>query len=133
MREAAKGLPPGQLLQLFEQTMGALWNRTHRTLGSVTLGAVTDRVLINASERFAPFESLKVEAKGIDFQELRERTDIFGDGKALAQGIQFVIVEFVSVIGNLTGEILTPGLYLELSKITLKDLARKGNHEGEES
>ena len=126
MSEAAKDLAPGQLMQLFEQTMGALWNRTHRTLGSVTLGAVTDRVLVNASERFAPFESLKVEAKGIDFGTLREQSAVFDDSDALGEGIRFVIVEFMSVIGNLTGDLLTPGLYAELSKIKLKDLALKG-------
>jgi hypothetical protein len=133
MRDAAKSLPPEQLLQLFEQAMGALWNRTHQTLGSVTLGAVTDRVVVNASEKFAPFESIKVETQGIDFRELRKQAGVFDDGDALAEGIRYVIVEFVSVIGNLTGDILTPGLYSELSKITLKDLALKGKHEGDES
>jgi len=133
MREVAQGLPPSQLLQLFEQTMGALWNRTHQALGSVTLVAVADRVLVYASEKFTPFESLKVEETGINFLELRERADAFSDGDALAEGIQFVIVEFVSVIGNLTGDILTPGLYSELSKITMKDLAQQGKHEGNKS
>jgi hypothetical protein len=133
MRDLAKSLPPEQLMQLFERTMGALWSRTYRTLGGVTLGAVTDRVLDSASERFAPFGSITVGTEGIDFQALRELSGVFDDRGALAEGIRFVIVEFISVIGNLTGDLLTPALYVELSKITRKDLAPNGKHEGETS
>ena len=102
--------------------MGALWSRAHLTLGDVTLGAIMDRVLHNAAERFSPFESLKVEPNGIDWRELRERQEALDEGD-LAEGIQFVIVEFLVVVGNLTGEILTPALHSELSKITPKDSA----------
>jgi hypothetical protein len=133
MRDVAKGLPPERLMQLFEQTMGALWNRTYQTLGGVTLGAVTDRVLVNAAERFGPFGSIRVETEGIEFQSLREQSGIFDDADALTEGIRFVIVEFTSVIGNLTGDLLTPGIYAELAKITQKDLALKGKDEGEKS
>lgn len=122
MTQSAEGLSSDELLQLFEQAMAALWNRAHRTLGDVTLGAITDRVLYSASERFAPFESLKVEANGIDFRQLRER-GVF-DADDLAEGIRFVLVEFLAVIGNLTGEILTPALHLELSKVALNNSAK---------
>jgi hypothetical protein len=131
IKDVGKRLPPEQLMQLFEQTMGALWNRTHRTLGGVTLGAVTDRVLVHASEKFAPFESIKVDTEAIEFRALREQPGVFDDRDALAEGIRFVIAEFISVIGSLTGDLLTPGLYEVLSKITLKDLALKGEHGGE--
>jgi hypothetical protein len=120
-------LSPDQLLQLFEHAMGALWNRAHPTLGDVTLSAIMDRVLYNASERFSPFERLKVEPTGIDFRGFHEEGNVFDDDE-LIEGIQFVIVEFLVVIGNLTGEILTPALRSELSKITAKDSA-SGKHE----
>ena len=120
MMQAAKGLPPEQVLQLFEQAMAALWSRAHLTLGDVTLSAIMDRVLYNSAERFPPFESLTVGANGMDFEELREQATVL-DGDDLAEGIRFVITEFLAVIGNLTGEILTPSLHAELSKVTLKD------------
>lgn len=122
MKQAAKGLPPEQVLQLFEQAMAALWIRAHITLGDVTLSAIMDRVLYNAAERFPPFGSLKVGPHGMDFEELREQATVL-DGHDLAEGIHFVIAEFLAVIGNLTGEILTPSLHAELSKVTLKDSA----------
>ena len=120
MKQATSGLSPEELLDLFEQAMAVLWNRAHLILGDVTLSAIMDRVLYNAAERFSPFESLKVEPTGIDFAELHEQENVFDDGD-LAEGIRFVIVEFLVVIGNLTGEVLTPALHSELSKITPKD------------
>ena len=127
MKEAAKDLSSEQLLQLFEQAMGALWNRARLILGDVTLSAIMDRVLYNAAERFSLFESLEVGKNGLDFQELGERQNAFDEGD-LEEGIRFVIVEFLAVIGNLTGEILTPALHSELSKVTPKDSAG-GKHE----
>jgi len=79
MGQAAKGLSSEQLLLLFEQAMGALWNRTHVPLGAVTLTAIMDRVLHNASERFPAFELLKVEASGIDCRELHKARADFND------------------------------------------------------
>jgi hypothetical protein len=125
---AAQDVSSEQLFQLFEQAMDALWNRAHLTLGDVTLTAVMDRVLYNASERFVPFESLKVEQSGIDCRELRERGEIFNCGD-LREAMRFVLVEFLVVIGNLTGELLTPALHSELSKVSAKDSVAGGKHE----
>jgi hypothetical protein len=125
MGKAAKDASSEQLLQLFARVMGALWNRAHLTLGDVTLTAIVDRVLYTAAERFPPFESLKVGPEGIDFQKLREKREEISE-RELAAGVQFVIVEFMMVIGNLTAEILTPALQAELSKVTLKSQAPGG-------
>ena len=41
----------------------------------------------------------------------------------LVEGIRFVLVEFLTVLGNLTAEILTPELHSELSNVVLpKDI-----------
>ena len=117
MKQAAKGLSPEQLLELFEQAMSALWCRAHLTLGDATLTAIMDRVLLNASETFPPFESLEIEANGMDCRKLRQRPDVFDKLGKLEEAIRFVVVEFLVVIGNLTGELLTPALHSELSKI----------------
>ena len=91
-----KGLSPEALLRLFEAALGALWARTATTLGDVTLTAIGDRVLYNASEAFPLFSSLKVEpAGGIAFSELKERISSAQDGELVA-GIRFVLVEFLS-------------------------------------
>lgn len=125
MGRAGKDLSQEQLLKCFQQAMTALWNRAHLTLGVVTLTAIMDRVLYNASERFPPFGSLKVEAHGIDCQELLKRGEVYDDRK-LRGGIRFVVLEFLVVIGNLTGELLTPSLHSELSKVVAMNAPLRG-------
>ena len=125
MAQAVKGLSSEQSLQLFELAMTALWNRALLTLGDVTLAAILDRVLYNASERFTPFELLRIDAIGLNFRELRAKTSVL-DQHELEEAIRFVIVEFLVVIGNLTAEILTPILHSELLKVKL-DSAGAGN------
>ncbi|PYS48057.1 MAG: hypothetical protein DMG13_26380 [Acidobacteria bacterium] len=119
MAQAANGLSSKQLLQLFEQAVGALWDRAYVTLGGITLTAIMDRVLYSAGEKFPPFESLKVEPTGIDYRKLHERREVLNE-RELAEGIRFVIAEFIVVIGSLTAEILTPALHAQLSKVSLK-------------
>lgn len=108
-----EGLSPEQLLRAFEQALASMWRRAHRTLGDVTLTAIINRVLYNVSERFPLFSSLRLEATGLRCEELRDRV---GDllPRQLEEGIRFALVEFLTVLGNLTGEILTPALHSEL-------------------
>lgn len=116
MESVAKDLPPERLVQVFEQGFAALWRRAHRTLGDITLNAIGDRVLLTAAERFPFLSSLQVESAGLRCQELQG----YAGGLSrdwLLEGLRFVLVEFLSVLGNLTAEILTPALHAELSKV----------------
>ena len=109
MGQEANGCTSKQLVELFERAMVALWNRSHLTLGEITLASIVDRVLYNAAEKFR--------AQNANFK-----------GGELSEGMRFVITEFMVVIGNLTAEILTPVLHAELSKVTLKKQAPGGEH-----
>lgn len=120
MEGAAKGLPPERLLRLFEEGFGVLWRRAHQTLGEVTLTAIVDRVLSTATEQFPHLAPLKVEATGIRFEDLREHAASLQQDQ-LAEGIRFVLVEFLTILGNLTSDILTPALHSELLKVAPKE------------
>jgi hypothetical protein len=121
LERAGAGLSPDALLRLFEAAIGALWLRTTVTLGEVTLTAIAERVLHNASETFPLFASLQVEpAGGIPIHTLRERIGSSRD-KELIAGVRFVLVELLTVLGNLTAEILTPELHAELSNVALPE------------
>ena len=114
-------MPPEALLRLIEAALGALWARTQTTLGEVTLTAIAERVLHNTSEKFPLFSSLKVEPTGgIPFRDLRERITS-ADDSGLREAIRFVLVEFLTVLGNLTAEILTPELHSELTNFALPE------------
>jgi hypothetical protein len=127
MERLAKDLSSEQLVQLFEQATGAIWRRADITLGEITLTAIADRVLHNAAEKFPLFESLEVGEKGVDCQGLLESLNDDDEGQ-LTEGIRFVLLEFLLVIGNLTAGVLTPALHSELDKVSLEDLA-PGNNE----
>jgi len=118
LERSAANLPPERLLALFEQAFVALWRRPHTMLGEVTLGAVAERVLYNAAEKYPVLSSLSVAPTGeVQCAELRERISAVEPAQLLA-AVRFVLGEFMSVLGNLTAEILTQELRSELSKIS---------------
>ncbi|HXI59718.1 MAG TPA: hypothetical protein VNO55_26810 [Polyangia bacterium] len=118
LASAAANQTPKAVLRLFEAALGALCARAAATLGEVTLAAIAERVLHNASQSFPRLSSLKVEPTGgISFREFRELTRDWHDPD-LIRAVRFVLVEFLTVVGTLTAEILTPELYAELSRVT---------------
>jgi hypothetical protein len=124
---SAKGLSPEALLRLFEAALGALWFRTKTTLGEVTLTAIAERVLHNASEKYSLLWSLQVESTaGIQCRELRERIGSVQPAE-LEEAMRVVLVELLTVLGNLTAEILTPELHLEIHNVALPGSLRVGN------
>lgn len=123
MKRAA-GVSQGELAELFEKAMTALWHRTYSALGDITVAAIMDRVLYNAAERYSVLSSLKLDASGVNFTDFRQRADSINNPE-LGEAIRFVLVELLTVVGNLTAEILTPVLHSELSSVTVKDSRSK--------
>jgi hypothetical protein len=113
----AERLDPAQRWPFFEQALDALWQRAHRTLGDVTLMAIVGRVLHDAAQRAPLFGALTVEAHGFRCDARRERAGT-ADPRELAEGMRFVLVEYLTVLGSLTADILTPALHSELSNAT---------------
>ena len=109
-----KDAAPKRLLEVFEQGFGAVWRRAHATLGSVTLMAILDRVLYNAAERFPLLAPAEMDESGLRTDKLRERIDGL-DRDSLEEALRFILVEFLTVLGNLTAEVLTPALYSALA------------------
>ncbi len=127
LERSATGLGPESLLRLFEAALDAVWIRTKTTLGEVTLTAIAARVLHNASERFSLLWSLKIEpTSGIQCRELSDRIGSVEPAE-LRDAIRFVLVEFLTVVGNLTAEILTPALHAEVLTVALPDAIRVGS------
>lgn len=112
------------LVRLLEAALSAVWTRTGLTLGEVTLTAIAERVLYNATEKFPLFSALTVDPnRGVQFGELYERISS-DQGRQLVNGIRFLLVDLLTVIGNLTAEILTPELHLVLFKVALPKAVR---------
>lgn len=126
IERAAKGLPPEGVVGAFERGFSALWGRAYQTLGDVTLTAIVGRALFTAAEHYPFLSVLEVDISGLRVHRLREA----GGGASpdrLAEGLRFMLVEFLTVIGNLTADILTPSLHAALSAVE-----REGSGDGED-
>lgn len=115
LERATSGLPVRQLPLAFEQALNAVWRRAEPILGDVTLTAIADRVFYTAVERFPFLQSIDVSSGGVRCAALAARPEA-GDSDLLVPGLRFLLVEFLTVLGNLTADILTPALHSELSK-----------------
>lgn len=115
LQRALVGRPVDEQLAAFEELLGALWRRAHRTLGEVTLGAIVGRVLHVSVQRYPLLAGLGVDGSGVRFDDLRVRAATL-EPELLTGAVRFVVVELLTVLGNLTAEILTPPLHDELAR-----------------
>ncbi len=123
LRRAVRPASPDTLLVSFDLALNALWARTKATLGEVTLTAIVERVLYLSSEEFPFIAAIKVEpANGIMCHDLQEQLAPLPSSQA-EQGMRFVLVELLTVLGNLTAEILTPELHAELSRLAVREVS----------
>jgi len=123
MRLLAQDAPPARLLEFFEQGFAAMWRRALATLGDVTLTAILDRVLYNAAERFPLLAPLEMDGSGLRTENLRARIDGLNRDQ-LQAGLRFILVEFLTVLGNLTAEVLSPALHSALAKVAVPGKAQ---------
>jgi hypothetical protein len=114
---ATQDLQTAEVLALFERALGRLWDRARQTLGEVTLTAIVDRVLYTATERFPLLVALKIEGNALRWDERKRARD----KDEVADSMRFVLVELLTVLGNLTAEILTPALHSDLSSVVPRD------------
>lgn len=121
LAKAAKDLPRERQVALFERAVAALWQRAHMTLGEVTLCAVTERVLHHAAAKYSFLAQLKVERDGVRRFDVLAQSLAGVDDGTLNQSLRFVVIEILSVLGNLTDEIVTPGLHAELAKVSARE------------
>jgi len=116
MSQAVAGYSARQLIELLERALNALCEAAKKTLGEVTLTAIVDRVLYNAVERHPYLENLTFESSQVSCKKLLEMANL-PDETTVREGLRFVLVEFLTVLGNLTAEILTPVFHAELEKL----------------
>jgi hypothetical protein len=119
-RRAGVQLSAGRLLTVYESAFNAVWRRGQATLGTVTMTAIVNRVIYNATEAHPVLAALTVGNEGIDCDELKQRLDR-AEPATLAEGLRFVLLEWLTVIGNLTAEILTPALHEAVAAVPLDE------------
>lgn len=113
----APDLPPRQIVDALDDAFDRLWQRARKTLGDITLIAISERVLYTAARQFGVLDAVSCGDEGLDLDKLRERTSET-DRAELLLAARFVLVEFLTVLGKLVAEILTPALHAELANAT---------------
>jgi len=91
-----------------------MWQRAHLTLGKVTLNAIAGRVLHSTGRRYPMLSPLTLDEQGLRCRELIGGSS---DQSELENAVRSLLVEFLAVLGSLTGGVLTPALHAELSKL----------------
>ena len=116
LERAGRGLSSPALRRLLEAALGALWVRTQTTLGEVTLTAIGERVLYTAAEKYPFLASFKIDPpRGIELRAV-EGLPVPTEAE-LKEACRFVLIELLSVLGNLTAQILTAELHAELTAV----------------
>ncbi|MDD5303095.1 MAG: ATPase domain-containing protein, partial [Elusimicrobia bacterium] len=116
LEQAAKGVPPAAQLELFETAWGALWRRAESAVGEIVLESIAEMVHSNSAERYPFLAPLELGTADISCKALLESTSP-PEKSELQESLGFMLVNFLTVIGDLTDQILTPGLHDELSRL----------------
>jgi hypothetical protein len=114
-----------EIVRLFHAALGAVWNRAVTILGPVTLTAIAERVLHNATERY-PFLSAIDRRSNSDrrsggdarwMERLHERL-VTVPRAPLIESLRYGLIELLTVIGALTAEVLRGELHAALEAVT---------------
>lgn len=129
IERAVAGLPLEDMIPALERGFTALWRRAHQTLGDATLTAITDRVLRDTAERHPVLSALQLEPDGLRCPELRGSPGSVRPDQ-LVEGIRFVLVEFLTVLGDLTADIITASLHAALGEVAPASQSRRARRGG---
>ena len=110
-------LTPIQQVLILEKAVHAIELRACKTLSSVTLTVVLDRILNQTKEKFPILSNATLEKKFLSFKAV----DKDQHAEETFEALVFLLVELFRVLGRLTADILTIPLHKELMKVTSID------------
>lgn len=117
LEHAAKNAPADALPGLFEAAWSALWRRSENAVGEIVLESIARLIQADAAVRYPFLSGLDLSSAKVDCKPLLEPADAL-EKSPLREALGFILAEFIAVVGDLTDQILTPGLYDELSRIS---------------
>ncbi len=118
IKQNTEGQSPDRLLRFFGEAIKAIQKRAGTPLSEVTLTAIFDRVLHAGQQKFPLLSGLRIDAKGISLDTLMAQSAELKSEDVIG-AFQFLLVELLTLLGNLTADILTTTLYAELFNVTM--------------
>ena len=122
-KENSEGLTLDQQVVLFEKGILAVEQRALKTLSSIGLMVILDRVLHQSIDKFDFLSEAKV-TNGFSIEALLE-SDKNINLEKLIEALRFFLIELLRVLGRLTAEILTQPLLRELQNVTFESKDNK--------
>lgn len=112
----AKNLSAKERSQLYVKAIQAIERRSLTTLSNVTVLVIVDRALHESKENFPLLSQVKSDAEGVDFSPLFLRPDT--NYEELEGALRALLNELLTVLGNITADVLTVPLHKELMDVT---------------
>ncbi|RPJ75536.1 MAG: sensor histidine kinase, partial [Alphaproteobacteria bacterium] len=130
LEQVSKDLPSERLASLFGETLTNISKHSLVALNKITLMAIVKRVLYQSSEKHPVLSRLNVESTGISTDQF---IDQFGqiDSSELSEAFHYFMDELLTVLGDLTADILPTSFENEnkSSNLELKtSLDRRGDN-----
>lgn len=113
----AEALSAEQLIRLFGAAIRAVEQRSLATLSNVTLMVVVDRALRECVEKFPVLSEIKAQPQGMDLGALLGKSAGL-EIKELREALEHLLVVLLTVLGNITADILTAPLHKALMEVT---------------
>lgn len=115
--ENIKGLRAEQIIKIFECAILAVERRCLDTLSSITVQVVLDRILHKGFEKFPILSTVTVGPTGLNLSSLNHKSENYNT-EEIIEALRYLLVGFLTIIGNITSEVLTSPLHKELMKVT---------------
>lgn len=112
-------MSPIQKVILLEKAVHVIEQRALMTLSRITLEVILDRVLQQSNEKFPVLSEVKLINQQLSFQGLINTSS--HKPEELIEALRFFLIEFITVLGRITADILTAPLHKELLKVTWTD------------
>ncbi len=102
-----------EVLEIYNDLLGTIWDRILPTLGRVTVMAIMERALVLTQERYSVIGYLQVTSEGVSFRGL-SRNMSEEDNHVIRDGLKELIANLIDILAMLTGDILVRQLLQEI-------------------
>jgi len=129
LERSLHGSAPANVVDVFRAAFEALWDRAATTLGSATLIAIAERVLATATAKHPFLLAVSSRSNGDSRwkQLLHDRLSSVPAPELIA-GLQFALIELLTIIGRLTAEILSEELHAAVTGSVASEIEARVPH-----
>lgn len=109
LEQATRDLPSKKIVAVFSHVLKSLSRKASRSLNQLTLMAIVNRVLYQCKDKFPLLQELKVDSNGINFDQNQYQLEQ-ADPDELKESFRYLFIELLSVLGDLTADVITSEL-----------------------